>query len=57
MSKIKTLIYFDVEATGLEKPGRPRVTEMSFVVVKAKDVLELYSQFEVVYYQLQLFFL
>ena len=44
MSEIKTLVYFDVEATGLKNSGRPRVTEMSFVAVKAKDVLELHSQ-------------
>ena len=44
MSEIKTLVYFDVEATGLKNSGRPRVTEMSFVAVKTKDVLELHSQ-------------
>ena len=40
MSEIKTVVYFDVEATGLKKSGRPRITEVSFVAMSAKDVLE-----------------
>ena len=33
MSEIKTLVYFDLEATGLKNSGRPRITEISFVAV------------------------
>ena len=29
MSEIKTLVYFDLEATGLKNSGRPRITELS----------------------------
>ena len=44
MSEIKTLVYFDLEATGLKNSGRPRITEISFVAVSTKDVLELQSR-------------
>ena len=44
MSEIKTLVYFDLEATGLKNSGRPRITELSFVAVNTKDVLELHSK-------------
>ena len=39
MSEIKTVVYFDIEATGLKNSGRPRITEVSFVAVNTKDVL------------------
>ena len=41
MEGIKTLVYFDIEATGLKSSGRPRITEMSFVAVKKDDTLNL----------------
>ena len=44
MSEIKTFVYFDLEATGLRNSGRPRITELSFVAVNTKDVLELHSK-------------
>ena len=44
MSEIKTLVYFDLEATGLKNSGRPRITELSFVAVNTTDVLELHSK-------------
>ena len=44
MSEIKTLVYFDLEATGLKNSGRPRITELSFVAVNTKDILELHSK-------------
>ena len=44
MSQIKTLVYFDLEATGLKNSGRPRITELSFVAVNSMDVLELKSK-------------
>ena len=44
MSEIKTLVYFDLEATGLKNSGRPRISEISLVAVNIEDVLELHSQ-------------
>ena len=41
MRGIKTLVYFDIEATGLKSSGRPRITEISFVAVKMEDTLKL----------------
>ena len=42
MINIKTLVYFDLEATGLKSAGRPRVTEFAFVAVNFEDVEELH---------------
>ena len=44
MSEIKTLVYCDLEATGLKSSGRPRISELSFVAVNIEDILELHSQ-------------
>ena len=41
MRKIKTLVYFDIEATGLKSSGRPRISELSLVAVNIEDVLEV----------------
>ena len=41
---IKTLVYFDLEATGLRSSGRPRISELSLVAVNIEDILELPSQ-------------
>lgn len=41
MSEFKTLVYFDIEATGLKSSGRPRICELTFLAVNMKDVLEL----------------
>ena len=41
MAKIKTLVYFDLEATGLKSSGRPRISEISFVAVSSENVEEL----------------
>ena len=41
MNTIKTLAYFDLEATGLKSSGRPRVTEISFVAVNVEDIEDL----------------
>ena len=43
MSEINTLVYFDIEATGLKSSGRPRITEVSLVAVNTKDVSEMHS--------------
>ena len=44
MDEVKTLVYFDLEATGLKSSGRPRITELSFVAVNTDNFLELSSQ-------------
>ena len=41
MKGIKTLVYFDIEATGLKSSGRPRITEISLVAVNMDDTLRL----------------
>ena len=41
MREIKTLVYFDLEATGLKNSGRPRITEISFVAVNTKELLKI----------------
>ena len=41
MTEIKTLVYFDVEATGLKSSGRPRITEISFVAVDIQEIFNL----------------
>jgi len=41
MLQIRTLVYFDLEATGLRSSGKPRISELSLVAVKVEDVLEL----------------
>ena len=43
MSEIKTIVYCDLEATGLKSSGRPRISEVSLVAVN-EDVLELHTQ-------------
>ena len=41
MKEIKTMVYFDLEATGLKSSGKPRITEVSLVAVSKQDVLDL----------------
>ena len=41
MCEIKTLVYCDLEATGLKNSGRPRITELSFVAVNTESILDL----------------
>ena len=41
MSEVKTLVYCDLEATGLKSSGRPRITELSLVAVNTENILEL----------------
>ena len=38
----KTLVFLDLESTGLQDSGRPRICELSLVAVKTKEFLELY---------------
>ena len=44
MIEVKTLVYCDLEATGLKSSGRPRITEISFVAVNTDNFLELSPQ-------------
>jgi uncharacterized protein YprB with RNaseH-like and TPR domain len=41
MSEIKTLVYFDLEATGLKSSGRPRISEISFVALDTQEFFDL----------------
>ena len=41
MCDIKTLVYCDLEATGLKNSGRPRITELSLVAVNTESILDL----------------
>ena len=35
---MKTLVYFDLEATVLKSSGRPRISELSFVAIDAQEI-------------------
>ena len=41
MTAVRTLVYFDLEATGLKSSGKPRICELSLVAVNIQDVLQL----------------
>ena len=41
MCELKTLVYCDLEATGLKNSGRPRITEVSLVAVNTASILDL----------------
>ena len=41
MIEMKTLVYFDIEATGLKSSGRPRISEITFVAIKTQEILNL----------------
>ena len=41
MTEIKTLVYLDIEATGLKSSGRPRITEISFVAIDTQEIFNL----------------
>ena len=40
--KIKTLVYFDLEATGLRNIGRPRISELSLIAVDSQCIHDLH---------------
>jgi DNA polymerase III epsilon subunit-like protein len=44
MKEIKTLVYFDLEATGLKSSGNPRITEISLLAVNIQDILDLHER-------------
>ena len=41
MTEIETLVYFDIEATGLKSSGRPRISEISFVALNTQEFFDL----------------
>ena len=41
MIEMKTLVYFDIDATGLKSSGRPRISEISFVAINTQEILNL----------------
>ena len=41
MTEIKTLVYFDLEATGLKSSGKPRISEIALVAINTQDVFDL----------------
>jgi DNA polymerase III epsilon subunit-like protein len=41
MTEIGTLVYFDIEATGLKSSGRPRISEISFVALNTQEFFDL----------------
>ena len=40
MKEMKTIVYFNLEATGLKSSGKPRISELSLVAVNTKDILD-----------------
>ena len=40
---IRTIVYFDLEFTGLWDSERPTIFELSFLAVKTEDFLKLHS--------------
>lgn len=43
-TKIKTLVFFDCEATGLKSSGKPRITEISLVATNVDHFEDLHTQ-------------
>ena len=46
MTDVRTLVYFDIEATGLKSSGKPRICELSLIAVNVQDVLEMTENVE-----------
>ena len=40
----KTLVYIDIEATGLKSSGRPRISEISLIAANSQDIRCLHSR-------------
>ena len=40
MMDVKTLVYFDLEASGLKSSGRPRISELSLIAVNLQVMME-----------------
>jgi len=41
---MKTLVYFDIEATGLKSSGRPRISEITFVAINSQEISNLHHK-------------
>ena len=41
MTEIETLVYFDIEATGLKSSGTPRISEISLVAINTQEFFDL----------------
>jgi uncharacterized protein YprB with RNaseH-like and TPR domain len=41
MTDVRTLVYFDLEATGLKSSGKPIICELSLIAVNVQDVLDM----------------
>ena len=52
MCELKTLVYCDLEATGLKNSGRPRITEVSLVAVNTASILDLNAYLNMIPYVL-----
>ena len=46
MTHINTLVYLDLDATGLENSGRPRITKISLVAVNTQDIISLQGRIQ-----------
>ena len=46
MTDVRTLVYFDIEATGLKSSGKPRICELSLIAVNVQGVLEMTENVE-----------
>ena len=44
MKKVKTHVYLDLEATGLQNSGRPRITEISLIAISSEEIVKLNSK-------------
>ena len=44
MIDVRTIVFFDLKATGLKSLGMPRICELSFVGVNIQDVPQLASK-------------
>ena len=41
---MNTLVYFDLEATGLKSAGRPRFAKLSLVAINVRDILDCHER-------------
>ena len=41
MQEVNTLVFFDLEATGLKSSGKPRICELSMIAVNIEDMLDM----------------
>jgi three prime repair exonuclease-1 len=50
MQEVRTLVFLDLEATGLKSSGKPRICEISLIAVNIEDMLDMS---DTMLYQLQ----